>query len=245
MDLVEFTGSVTQALPGPRVGSSSFPWLLTVPLAYFGVTFFIAFVRTVQKFNSPKAQKRRLVDKNAVLLKSIDELFEKGRDSVNYSALKELMNKTGFKMEEILRKYIRYALNENVFDLNLVANFIHLRKASMLDDEQVADIINDISKRIVKDKGPVVMNMSGYSEKGFRRKLVVQSLFGKIYYLSQLPEFCSRDSTLKVKETFGVTDEDAEKLRLHTMSEVGDVESLEKLIGESEPPQDAPSKDSL
>lgn len=61
LDLVEFTGSVTQAIPGPRVGSSKLPWMLAVPLAYAGVTFVTAFVKTVKKFSSPKAQRRKLV----------------------------------------------------------------------------------------------------------------------------------------------------------------------------------------
>lgn len=61
LDLVEFTGSVTQAIPGPRVGGSSFPWILAVPFAYFGITFVIAFVKTVRKFNSPRAKRRKLV----------------------------------------------------------------------------------------------------------------------------------------------------------------------------------------
>lgn len=30
------------------------------------------------------------------------------------------------------------------------------------------------------------MDISGYSEKGFKRKLAVQALFGKIYYLSEV-----------------------------------------------------------
>lgn len=61
LDLVEFSGSVTQAIPGPRVGQSSLPWILAVPLAYLGVTFVIAFVKTVRKFNSPKEKRRRQV----------------------------------------------------------------------------------------------------------------------------------------------------------------------------------------
>ncbi|KAK4360262.1 hypothetical protein RND71_019214 [Anisodus tanguticus] len=51
LDLVEFTGSVTQAIPGPRV------------------------------------------NKNAVLCKSINELFEKGKDNVEPATLKELAQK--------------------------------------------------------------------------------------------------------------------------------------------------------
>jgi hypothetical protein len=61
LDVVEFTGSVTQAIPGPRVGTSSLPWILAVPLAYAGLTFVIAFVKTVKKFSSPKEKRKRLV----------------------------------------------------------------------------------------------------------------------------------------------------------------------------------------
>ena len=34
--------------------------------------------------------------------------------------------------------------------------------------------------------GPVVMDLSGYTEKGFKRKLAVQALFGKLFYLSEV-----------------------------------------------------------
>ncbi|XP_075495133.1 uncharacterized protein LOC142532671 [Primulina tabacum] len=238
LDLVEFTGSVTQAIPGPRVGSSTLPWILAVPLAYVGITFVIAFVKTVRKFNSPREKRRKLVNKNALLCKSIDELFEKGINEAGPSALVELAQKTGFNMEEILRKYIRYVLNEKPFNPDLIANLIQLREKSMLDDSQVAGILNEISKRIVAEKGPVVMDMSGYSEKGFKRKLAVQALFGKIFYLAELPEFCAKDSSLTVKEIFGVADEDAEKLRLHTVSDVGDLNSLEKMIDDDSDKED-------
>jgi hypothetical protein len=61
LDLVEFTGTVAQAVPGPRVGQSPVPWLLAVPLAYVGLTFVIAVVKTVRKFTSPKAKRKRMV----------------------------------------------------------------------------------------------------------------------------------------------------------------------------------------
>ncbi|KAI7750680.1 hypothetical protein M8C21_029524 [Ambrosia artemisiifolia] len=230
LDIVEFSGSVTQTLPGPRVGRSSFPWLLALPLAYVGVSFVIALLNTLRKFTSPKHARRRLVSKNAELCRSIDDLLDKETNGLQQQVLKELMQKTGFSMVEILRKYIRYSLNEKPFDPKLVAALIQLRKATMLDDSQVAEILNEVSRRIVKDFGPVVMNTSGYSEKGLRRKLAVQALFGKILYLSELHEFCARDSSLIVKEIFGVADEDAERLRLHTVAEAGDMDSLEKMV---------------
>lgn len=234
LDLVEFTGSVTQAIPGPRVGTSSLPWILALPLAYAGLTFVIAVVKTVKKFSSPRHKRKKLVNKNAMLCKSIDEMFQNGSDPITPDALKQLVHKTGFGMEEILRKYIRYTLNEKPFDPDMVSNLIQLRKASLFDDSQVAEILNEISRRIVRDKGPVVMDMAGYTERGFKRKLAVQALFGKVFYLSELPEFCSRDSSLIVKEIFGVTDEDADRLRIHTASDAGDIESLEKMVDVSD-----------
>ncbi|KAL6543913.1 hypothetical protein OROGR_010410 [Orobanche gracilis] len=234
LDLVEFTGSVTQAIPGPRVGRSSLPWVLAVPLAYLGITFVTAVGKTVRKFSSPREKRRKLVNKNAMLCKSIDELIEKGMTGLDQAALQELVQKTGFGMGDILRKYIRYALNEKPFDPDLVSNLIQLRKISMLGDSEVAGILNEISRMIVKDKGPVVMDMSGYSGEGTIKKLVVQALFGKVYYLSELPQFCSKGSSLTVKEIFGVVDEDAEKLRLHTVSEDEVLDLLEKIIDNSD-----------
>lgn len=62
-------------------------------------------------------------------------------------------HQTGFSMEDVLRKYIRYALNEKPFNPELVVNLIKLRNASMLDDSRVAEILNEISRRIVREKG--------------------------------------------------------------------------------------------
>lgn len=41
--------------------------------------------------------------------------------------------------------------------------------------------------------GPVVMDMAGYTERGFKRKLAVQALFGKVFYLSEVS-----DQTVKI-----------------------------------------------
>ncbi|KAI8559611.1 hypothetical protein RHMOL_Rhmol04G0186900 [Rhododendron molle] len=185
MKAVDLVGSVTQAIPGPRVGRSSMPWIVAIPLAYVSFSLLIAILTTLHNFTSPKARRRFLVNKNAMLCKSIDELLEKGRDGVQQSTFEGLMQKTGFGGGDILRKYIRYALNEKPFNQNLVNNLIELRKASSLEVSQVAQILNVISRRIVTDKGLVVMDMSGYSEKGIKRKIAVQTLFRKVYYLSE------------------------------------------------------------
>ena len=75
LDVVEFTGSVTQAIPGPRVGTSSLPWILALPLGYAGLTFVIAFVKTVRKFTSPRAKRKRLVRISSYLSLSLEVLL--------------------------------------------------------------------------------------------------------------------------------------------------------------------------
>ncbi|KAG2334407.1 hypothetical protein Bca4012_016231 [Brassica carinata] len=230
LDLVKLTGTMTQALPGPRVGNTKLPWMLAVPLTYAGATLVTAVVKTVNNFSSPNVQRKKLVNQNAMLCRSIDEMLQR-EGTVSSFELKALEEKTEFNMEEILRKYIHYALNEKPFNPDLVANLIHLRRASGLNESQIPEVLNEISRSIVKEKGPVVMNKQGFTEKGFKRKLAVQTLFGKIYYLSELPDFCIKDNSLVVKEIFGVTDEDAEKLRIHALAEAGDLESLEKMVG--------------
>lgn len=56
-------------------------------------------------------------------------------------------------MNEILRKYIRYVLNEKPFNPDVVVDLISLRKATQLEDAEVAEVLNEVSRRIVKDKG--------------------------------------------------------------------------------------------
>lgn len=232
-DLYQMTGVAVNSIPGPRVGSTPLPWLLAVPIGYLSITFIIAVVKTVLKYNSPKAKRRRLVDKNAFLVKSINDYFPLGRLELDNEELKKLESKTEFNTQEVLRKYIRYALNERPFNPDMVADLIHLRKVSELEDSEIAEILNDVSRRIVKEKGPVLMDTRGLTEKGVKRKAAVQALFSKLLYLSELDEFCSSAecrSSLKLKEIFGVTDEDANSIRIETLSEVADMESLEKMV---------------
>lgn len=64
---------------------------------------------------------------------------------------------TGFDMDDVVRKYIRYTLNEKQFNPDVVVDLIHLRKASMLEDNEVAEILNEISRRIVREKGIFIL----------------------------------------------------------------------------------------
>jgi hypothetical protein len=50
-------------------------------------------------------------------------------------------------MDDVVRKYRRYTLNEKPFNPDVVVDLIHLRKAS---------ILNEISRRIVHEKGKTI-----------------------------------------------------------------------------------------
>ncbi|XP_037458985.1 uncharacterized protein LOC119329983 [Triticum dicoccoides] len=55
-------------------------------------------------------------------------------------------------MDDVVRMYIRYTLNGKQFNPDVVLDLIRLRKASMFEDNEVAEILNQISRRIVREK---------------------------------------------------------------------------------------------
>ncbi|KAG0591613.1 hypothetical protein KC19_1G188200 [Ceratodon purpureus] len=235
-DLIIATGQAIDRVPGPRVAESRVPWLVALPLAYLGITFVVAVYRTYKKYTSPRGQRKRQVGKNAFLCESLGEYFPAKRDELDSDKLQKLASKCNFTTAEVLRKYVRYVLNERPFTPETVADLLHLRKVSGLSEPEVAEVLNDVAKRIVKAKGPVIMNTEGFTEKGIKRKAAVQALFSKLLYLSELEEFVTSDnrSALTIKTTFGVTDDDANLIRIDTLSEQTDVESLERMVGSAE-----------
>eukprot|EP00475_Leptophrys_vorax_P020266 TRINITY_DN27730_c0_g1_i1.p1 TRINITY_DN27730_c0_g1~~TRINITY_DN27730_c0_g1_i1.p1 ORF type:complete len:329 (+),score=82.85 TRINITY_DN27730_c0_g1_i1:105-1091(+) len=234
-EVQETVQSVMQAIPGPRVGESNMPWLLAVPLGYMALTFVLAVYKTVKKRSSPKAKRRRQIGKNAGLNQKIDEFLLDNREGLTVKELRNLGNQFNFSIAEILRKYIRYAINEKPFSPETVSGLIHLRRVSGLDDLEIAEILNEISRRVVKAKGPVVMDTTGFTEKGVQRKAAVQAIFTKLLYLSELDEFCGAAGRekLELKVIFGVTDEDANSIRIVSLSSSADLDALDKSLDDS------------
>ncbi|KAF9598350.1 hypothetical protein IFM89_027161 [Coptis chinensis] len=86
----------------------------------------------------------------------------------------------------------------------MLADLIQLReKVLSLNDARVAKILSEISRQLW-DKGPVVMDIRDTREKGFKRKLAVARHSLGRYFIYHLPEFYSRESSLIIKEIFGV-----------------------------------------
>ena len=67
---------------------------------------------------------------------------------------------------DVLRKYVRYMLNEKPFTPDLVADLLHLRQVSGLEGYEVADVLNDVARRTVKAKGE---SWTRRQHKGLRR----------------------------------------------------------------------------
>ncbi|GJP50785.1 hypothetical protein CLOM_g9950 [Closterium sp. NIES-68] len=231
-DVQQTVQSVMQAVPGPRVGESNMPWLVALPLGYMALTFVLAVYKTVKMRSSPKAKRRRQIGKNAGLNQTIDEFLPDNKAALTSKELKSLEKKFNFSSDEILRKYIRYIINEKPFTPETVSGLIHLRRVSGLDDLEIAEVLNEISRRIVKAKGPVVMDTTGFTEKGVQRKAAVQGIFTKLLYLSELDDFCgpSGREKLEIKSIFGVTDEDAASIRIVSLSSSADLDALDKSL---------------
>ncbi|KAL3689062.1 hypothetical protein R1sor_015371 [Riccia sorocarpa] len=231
-DLVQYVQSTVKAIPGPRVRGGEVPWLLAAPLGYAAISLVIAIVKTVRKMSSPREKRRQQVGKNAWLCETLGDYLPEKREELTPKVFQDIVKRSGFEADDILRKYIRYALNEKPFNPELVADLIHLKGVAGLDDQAVVEVLNEVSRRIVKAKGPVVMNTTGFTEKGLKRKASVQALFSKILYLAELDQFCSTEnrSSLSIREIFGVTEEDANSIRIESLSGTTELESLEKSL---------------
>lgn len=81
------------------------------------------------RYNSNRSKRKRQVNKNVVVVERLRDFFPDNRDSLTRGHIRALQGKTGFKPEEIFRKYMRYKLNEEVFNLNFVADVLALKVA--------------------------------------------------------------------------------------------------------------------
>ena len=94
-----------------------------VSLYFFG-TFLWSTFKTVRKLTSPKAKRRRKVNKNLTVIESLNEYFPNHRNSLTTAALDKIKYVTGFSYALIFRKYFRYMLNERKvsFEQNMQEN---------------------------------------------------------------------------------------------------------------------------
>lgn len=195
------------------------------------------FASPYRRYNSSRSKRKRQVNKNVVVVERLRDFFPDNRDSLTKGHIRSLQGKTGFRPEEIFRKYMRYKLNEEVFNVDFVADVLALKTACELDGETMQSVLLETGERMVKKYGILMRDVSEMGSAGIQRKVDGCSMFTKVMYLADLEEFIPRAEgeavQQRLKEIFGATDEDYAKLRITALgSDKNDVSVLEAMITE-------------
>lgn len=215
---------------------------------FLASTFAYSCYKVFRKATSGRMRRKRTVNKNVEVVERLKNFFPAERESVNKGVVRGLALKTGYSSAEIFRKYLRYKLTEEAFTLDFVADVLALKGACGLDSEQMKEILLETGERMFKKYGTLMTNLAGLTQSGVERKIDGAGKFAKLMYLADLDEFIDKaqgsEVQLKLKETFGATDDDYNKVRITALgSDEVDVSSLNSMIGSVESaPSEQPSE---
>ena len=203
---------------------------------FLASTFAYSCYKVFRKATSGRMRRKRTVNKNVEVVERLKNFFPNERSSVNKGVVRGLALKTGYSSAEIFRKYLRYKLTEEAFTLDFVADVLALKGACGLDSEEMKEILLETGERMFKKYGTLMTNLAGLTQSGMERKIDGAGKFAKLMYLADLDEFIDKahgaEVQLKLKETFGATDDDYNKLRITALgSDEVDVSSLNSMIG--------------
>ena len=207
-------------------------------LFFLASTFAFSCYKVFRKATSGSARRKRTVNKNVEVVERLKNFFPHERGSVNKGVVRGIAMKTGYSSAEIFRKYLRYKLTEEAFTLDFVADVLALKTACALTGEQVKAVLVETGERMFKKYGTLMTDLSGMTTSGVERKIDGAGKFAKLMYLADLEEFIDKEqgeeTMLKLKETFGATDEDYNKLRITALgSEDIDLSALQSMMGSS------------
>lgn len=212
-------------------------------------TFLYSVVQVVKKYTSKRSKRKRTVGKNMMVIEALNEYLPAARAKLDKGAVGTIRRVTGFKNEVIFRKYLRYLLDQRIFDQDAVADVVQLKNSCALSDETVVEMLEDSAERTFKRTGILMRKPSGMTASGLQKKATGRALFAKLMYLADqdalLPGAEGEKLQLKMKEIFGATEEDALELRIVSLSEA-DTDRLEALMGrglEGGTPTDADEAD--
>jgi len=222
--------TVRSSLANPAVKNGAI-----LGLAVLAGSFALSCYKVYMKYNSSRSKRKRQVNKNVVVVERLRDFFPDNRDSLTKGHIRGLQGKTGFKPEEIFRKYMRYKLNEEVFNVDFVADVLALKTACDLDDGTMAAVLLETGERMVRKYGVLMRDVSEMGASGMQRKVDGCAMFTKVMYLADLEQFISRTQgdavQQRLKEIFGATDEDYAKLRITALgAEKMDISVLEAMI---------------
>uniref|UniRef100_A0A383V399 Armadillo-like repeats domain-containing protein n=1 Tax=Tetradesmus obliquus TaxID=3088 RepID=A0A383V399_TETOB len=200
---------------------------------FLGATFVIALYRTYQKYSSPRAQRKRMIDKNKLLVEELSAYLPDRRSELSAGVVRKLRGATGFSAVEVFRKYLWFLLRERKFDAAAVQDMVLLKGVLGLSDEQVAEALQERAARIYDKYGTLMLNVDGFTAEGVERKATCRALFSKLLYLTEHEPLVAQGSeafkTTDLRMIFGATDEDVEKLRIVSLYDM-DIEAMESLM---------------
>ncbi|KAF6265236.1 hypothetical protein COO60DRAFT_1623915 [Scenedesmus sp. NREL 46B-D3] len=200
---------------------------------FLGATFVIALYRTYQKYSSPRAQRKRMIDKNKLLVEELSAYLPDRRRELSAGVVRKLRSSTGFSPVEVFRKYLWFLLRERQFDVAAVEDMVLLKSVLGLSDQQVAEALQERAQRIYDKYGTLMLNVDGFTAEGVERKATCRGLFSKLLYLTEHEPLVAQGSeafkTTDLRMIFGATDEDVEKLRIVSLYDV-DIDAMESLI---------------
>jgi hypothetical protein len=184
------------------------------------------------RFNSSRSKRRRTVNKNVTVVEELAKYLPGARAALTPGVVRALASRTGFSKELLFRKQLRYMLNERPFDADTVADVAALRAACGLDDAALAAQLAETAARTFKKTGILMRRPKGMTAEGLARKAQGRALFSKLLFLIEaeglLPESARDGATAALLATFGATTEDADALRIPSLSAL-DPEALERL----------------
>ena len=124
-----------------------------------------------------------------------------------------MQGKTGFKPEEIFRKYMRYKLNEEAFNVDFVADVLALKRVRTRRQRDEVGAHGDWRLMDEEVRLLLMRDSSDMGSAGVQRKVDRCSMFAKVMYLADLDEFIPQSEgkavQQRLKEIFGATDEDS------------------------------------
>ena len=209
--------------------------VLALASMYFVGTFLYSTFKVVRKMVSPRAKKKRQVNKNLTVIETLNEFLPGNREALSSTTLEKVRYVTTFSYDLIFRKYLRYLLNERNFDAEAVSDLLHLKVVCQLTDAQIKDVLREIAARTFKKYGILMTDTTGLTADAIMKKAAERSIFSKLLYLAELPEMVTQEAEIsdnlswQVQEIFGATSEDADALRITTLSEM-DAADFETLL---------------
>ena len=195
---------------------------------YLVVALGVAVRRVWQARSSPEARRQRYIRKNQAVLRELRRYLPGRQAELTPAVVRKMQSNSGFTGVEVFRKYLLYALEQRSFDTATVADLIHLRGACGLDDAETRACILKLTQNTFGKYGMLSTPKAGLTSDGLAQKSMLRGLVGKYLYLAELPSFLAPQEgpleeqlVWQILETFGVTEEDAQSLRISSLESSG------------------------